>query len=253
MGAHQLRGSAFSIAASAAAGIAVMSKDHIWIVAAAILAGLTLVAYCLKEMILPRIRRYRLRHPCHVYFNIMRPNEGDVSYVQRQGKSHHLKELVLPANCEVEIELIYLPKLDFFESELLFGCEVENPDGKPYAFECFDRFAMPGRGKGHWIPGVDQGHTLNRHKFYHIARNRSRNVGTHRVVGFKFRTEQIGVWPMKLYFLTSEIEGSADLTVRVEERPTTSMKCYVKEHGECYIHPTVRLPPDYVDKILKRQ
>jgi len=212
----------------------------------AILGGLaatvTLAAYLFIELVKPAWRRHQLRHPCHVYFNIMRPNEGDVPYVQREGKSHHLKELVLPPNYETEIELIYLPKLAFFESEIAFGCEIDNPDGKPYAFECFHRFAMPGKGKAHWIPGVDEGHTLTRHKFYSITRNKPRNTGTHFIVGFKFRTEKVGVFPMKLYFLTNEIEGSADLTVRVEERPTTSMKCYVKEHGECYVYPTVRLP-----------
>jgi hypothetical protein len=220
-----------------------MSDDHIWIVAAAVLAASTFVVYGLVEVVGPAIRRYRLRHPCHVYFNIMRPNEGEVSYVQREGKSHHLKELTLPPNSEVEIELIYLPKLEFFESEIMFGCEVESPEGKPYAFECFHRFNMPGKGKDRWIPGFDEGHSLTRHKFYHIVRNRTRNMGTHRIVGLKFRTEKPGIWPMKLYFIMPELEGSADLTVRVEERPKTSMKCYVKEHGECYVYPTRRLPP----------
>jgi len=208
-----------------------------------IAAATTLVAYLFIEFVKPRWRRYRLRHPCHVYFNIMRPDEGEVPYVQRDGKSHHLKELTLPPNCEVEIELIYLPKLEYFESEIMFGCEVENPDGKPYAFECFHRFNMPGKGKDHWIPGVDEGHSITRHKFYQIVRNRPRNTGTHRIVGFKFRTEKVGIWPMKLYFIMPELEGSADLTVRVEERPQTSMRCQLNEHGECYVYPTPRLPP----------
>jgi hypothetical protein len=223
--------------------LAAISDDHAWIVAAAILAGATLVAYLVVEVGLRAFRRSRLKHPCDVYFNIMRPNEGEVVYVRREGKSHHLKELVLPPNCEVEIELIYLPRLEFIESEIAFGCEVEDPEGKPYAVECFSRFSMPGKGKDRWVPGVDEGHTLTRHKFYQIIRNRARNTGTHRIVGFKFRTERVGVWPMKLFFMTPEVEGEADLIVRVEDRPTTSMKCYVKEHGECYVYPTVDLPP----------
>jgi hypothetical protein len=220
-----------------------MSEDHAWIVSAAVLAGLTFIAYGCVEMILPLVRRYRLRHPCHVWFNIMRPDEGEVSYVQREGKSHHLKELVLPPNSEFEIEVIYLPKLDFYESEIIFESSSSDIDGKPFAFECFNRFAMPGKGRGQWIPGVDEGHTLTRHKNYHIVRNRARNVGTHRFIGFKFKTEKVGVFPMKFIFITPEVEGNADLTIRVEERPTTSMKCYVKEHGECYVYPTRRLPP----------
>lgn len=244
------KGWIFLIFAAMAAGMAAMSQDHAWIVAAALLAAGTFVAYGCVEMLWPIIRRYRLRHPCHVYFNIMRPDEGEVPYVQRDGKSHHLKELTLPPNCEVEIELIYLPKLEYFESEIMFGCETgqSSPDGKPYAFECFHRFNMPGKGKDLWIPGVDEGHSITRHKFYQIVRNRPRNVGTHRIIGFKFRTEKVGVWPMKLYFIMPELEGSADLTVRVEERPQTSMKCQLKEHRECYVYPAVRLPPADLDK-----
>jgi hypothetical protein len=224
-------------------GAASTMLDGPFAIAGGIAATVTLAAYIFVEVAKPAWRRCRLRHPCHVYFNIMRPNEGEVPYVQRDGKSHHLKELVLPPNCEVEIELIYLPKLEFFEAEISFGCEIDDPDGKPYAFECFNRFAMPGKGKGQWIPGVDEGHSLTRHKFYHIVRNRPRNTGTHRIVGVKFRTEKVGVFPMKLYFLTNEVEGEADLTVRVEERPQTSMKCQLKEHRGCYVYPTPRLPP----------
>jgi hypothetical protein len=236
------KGWIFPVLAIAAATSGAMSDDHIWIMGAAILAGGTLVAYLIVELAKPAWRQWRLRHPCKVYFNIMTPKEGEVPYVLRDSRGHFLKELVLPPNTETEIELIYVPKVPFFESELNFGCESD-VEGKPYAIERFIRYPMPGKGKAHWIPGTDETDTLDRHKFYHVIRNKPRNTGTHFIVGFKLKTEVVGVFPTKLYFLTNEREGSADLTIRVEERPTTSMKCAVKSHGECYVYPTVRLPP----------
>ncbi len=212
-----------------------MNPDHGWIVAAAFLAGSTLLAYVFVEMIWPAVRHYRLRHPCRVYFNIPGLRERKIEYLRQDDRTHHTKELTLPPNAEFEIEIIYTPKLIFHEDSIAFGCESPL-DGKPYASERFDRFTIV--GKSHWIPGKDDGHTLNRHKFFQIARGKTRNLKTHFIVGFKLKTEKVGVWPMKVFFITDEVEGSADLTIRVEERPTYSCRCFIKNHGECYVYPT---------------
>jgi hypothetical protein len=41
-----------------ATGLTVVSEDHAWIIAAALLAGLTFAAYVLVEVIHPIVRRY---------------------------------------------------------------------------------------------------------------------------------------------------------------------------------------------------
>jgi hypothetical protein len=240
---------AIMLATAVSSGAAATILDGPFAVVGGIAASVTLIAYLYIEVVKPAWRRHRLQHPCHVWFNIKGTYDGGVPYIAGDGKPHHLKELVLPPNYETEIEIIYLPKLAYFEFSIAFGCELSDDDGKPHAFECFNRFTIPGKGKSHWIPGVDDGHSLNRHKFYTIIRNAPRNTGTHFIVGFKFRTEKVGVFPMKLYFMTNEVEGEADLTVRVEERPTTSMKCCVKQHGECYVYPAVSR--DSLDKMTK--
>jgi hypothetical protein len=208
-----------------------------------IVAGVASVAmiglYLFIEVGRPWWRRRVMQHPCNVWFNIMGPKEGKIAYAIQDDRPHHVKELVLPSNSEIEIELIYTPKLAFHEASIAFGCESDL-EGKPYAIECFNRFVLEGKGKSQWIPGKDEGHTINRHKFYWIVRNQVRNVGSHFIVGYKFKTESVGIFPMKVYFLTDEVEGSADLTIRVEENPNTPMQCVVKDHYECYVYPTAR-------------
>ncbi len=215
-----------------------MSDDLWWIVGAAVLAGLTFVAYAWVEGLQPLIRRYRLRHPCRVYFNIPGPDETRIAHSQQDERGHRTRELTLPPNAEVEIEIIYVPKLAFHEIRFAFGCPF-GIEGKPYAFEAFHRFTV--QGKSHWKPGEDEGHKTDRHKFYEWKRDEKRNTGTDFLVGFKLRTEKVGVWPMKVFFVTDEVEGSADLTIRVEDKPTTSSKCMI--HRDCYVYPSIRLPP----------
>jgi hypothetical protein len=204
-----------------------------------VMATLTLATYVFIEIVKPAWRRNRLRHPCNAYFSIMPATEGRIEYAVQDDRGHHVSELVLPPRSEISVELVYIPKLPFYEAKLAFGCEGD-VDGKPYAFECFDRFTI--KGQAHWIPERDQGHSLTRQKFYQIIRHEHRNVGTHFVIGFKLRTEKPGTFPMKMFFMTDEVEGSADLTIIVEERPKTSMKCTLKGHRDCWIYPSVFMP-----------
>ena len=202
----------------------------------AVIGGITAAAvlflYVFVEFIKPIWRRRELRHPCYVWFNIISTSEGKIDYAAQDDRVHHVKELVLPTHSEVPIEIIYLPRIAYFEVEFAFGCETD-VKGKPYAFECFSRFVTA--GKSHWTPDKDEGHYVNRHQFYWIVRNRHRSPGTHRVVGFRVRTEIAGVFPAKVYFMTDEIEGSADLTIRVEDYPRTLMRC--SSHGGCLVNP----------------
>jgi hypothetical protein len=221
-----------AIAPSVEAGS--LTHDGLFAIIGGVAATVTLGAYPFIEVIKPARRRRQSRHPCNVYFSIMPATEGKIDYAIQDERGHHVKELVLSENSETDIELVYIPKLPFYESKIAFGCE-SGIEGKPYAFECFDRFTI--KGETHWIPGRDHGHSLNRQKFYQIVRHEHRNVGTDFVVGFRLKTEKPGLFPMKIFFFTDEVEGSGDLTIRVEEKPRTPMQCARKEHWDCYVYP----------------
>jgi hypothetical protein len=66
-------------------------------------------------------------------------------------------------------------------------------------------------------------------------------VGTHRVLTFRVQTRDLGVYPFQISFVTDEIEGSAELTIRVEDRPTTRMRCH--SHIGCWVRPNTASPP----------
>lgn len=214
-----------------------MTLDGPFAILGGVAASATLVAYLFIEVVRPVWRRWRLRHPCDVYFNIIGTHEGEITYAIQDDRTHHTKEIVLPTNSETPIEIIYRPKIPFFEETIAFGCEGNN-DGKPYAKEYFNRYTVLGQSK--WVPGRDEGHSVDRHKFYQIVRKKPRNLGSHVVLGFKLITEKAGVFPAKLYFLTDEVEGSADLTIRVEEKPKTVSRCMIKDHWDCYVYPSTR-------------
>ena len=62
----------------------------------------------------------------------------------------------------IEIEIECLPKTSFYEEAFSFGCDGED-NAKPFAIERFDRLIEV--GKNCWIPGKDDGHSLDRHKY----------------------------------------------------------------------------------------
>jgi hypothetical protein len=224
------------IAIAVAAGVSSTTLDGPFAILGGIAASATLIAYLIIEVIRPAWRRHVLRYPCHVHFNVIGRHEGEITYAIQDDRTHHTKEIVLPANSEVAIEVIYLPKVPFFEESIAFGCEGKN-DGKPYAFEFFNRYTI--LGKSRFVPGEDDGHVLNRHKFYQIVRKKPRNTGTHVVLGFKLKTEKLGIFSARLYFFTDEVEGRADLTIRVEEKPTTLARCVLPDHYDCYVYPNI--------------
>jgi hypothetical protein len=206
--------------------------------AAAIFAASGVVLYVLKEIILPWRRKSKLKHPCDVRFVVRGMQHATLNYVVQDDETHRLKELVLPANSIVDVEIGYIPQLPFFLIQMVFGCEGDE-HAKPFVLECFDRFTEA--GKDRWAPGRDDGHTRDIHKYYHIVRNQARSVGTHYVLGFKIQTRGVGVYPTKVSFITDEIEGEAELMIRVEEKPTTRMRCSAKGHFGCFVRPNIFL------------
>jgi hypothetical protein len=79
----------------------------------------------------PLLRFWRLRAPCEVHFTVVPLQQMRLDYVVQDDVGHHLKEIVLPANKQVEIEIEYVPKMMFEETRISFGCDgddLEKPE-----------------------------------------------------------------------------------------------------------------------------
>lgn len=186
----------------------------------------------------PWWRRRRLRNPCEVHF-VLRPEVATTDYVVHDDRRHHTRTLVLPAHSEVEIELGLRARVHFRETEFVFGCDGED-SAKPYATQWLDRFSA-NTTKNAWTPGIDEGHSLDIHHFYHRRKEVHRNTGTHYVHSFLLVTRVPGTYKAYVSFLTDEVEGNAQLELVVEATPHTRMRCVL--HRDCFVRPQPRRHP----------
>jgi hypothetical protein len=188
------------------------------------------------EFIKPRLRERRLKSPCDLRFVVRRHQHANLPYLLQDDDDHAVHELVLPSNSSVEIEVGFIPKVPFFLEQIILGCEGD-PDQKPYITEAMDRFT---EGQKRWRPG-EGGHSRDIHKHWHTLRNSACPVGTHRVSSYQIQTRGAGVYRFQVAFVTNEIEGNGDLSIRVEDKPLTRMQC--RSHSRCYIRPIVTPAP----------
>lgn len=203
---------------------------------AALLVGAAGVYLALHNIFIrPWLRTRKLRKPCDVRFVVRGMQDVALSYVVQDDERHILDELVLPSRSVVEIEFGYMPIVPIQLEELVFGCEGDN-DSKPYVIAALDRFTGQ-RGEDKPAPGE---HTIDIGKNWHTVRKVARPVGSHFVVTYRLQTQGAGVYPVKIAFMTNEIEGNGELTIRVEDRPTTRMRC--RGHEGCWVRPMPIFP-----------
>ena len=99
----------------------------------------------------PWRRRRKLKRPFKAYFLITSVNRFPLSYVLQDEKTEHLvKELTVPPNSEIPIQILLKPRLSFLEREIYFGCDESLvAENKPRATEWFVPFVTQGvRGSG---------------------------------------------------------------------------------------------------------
>lgn len=183
-----------------------------------------------KSLIEPKLRIRKLKRPCDVRFVVRGAQDVDLNYVVQDDERHILDELVLPSHSVVEIEFGYMPKVPIQLEELVFGCEGDH-DSKPYVIAALDRFTGQ-RGQDKPAQGE---HTIDIGRNWHTVRKVARPVGSHFVVTYRLQTQSAGTYPVKIAFMTNEIEGNGELTIRVEDRPTTRMRC--RGHEGCWVRP----------------
>ncbi len=200
-----------------------------WEVLAAVAAVAVLGLSLWETVVAPWMRRRNLKHPCNAYFHIRELNKGALDYAIQDDKAHNVKELVLPSNSIVEIEVAYYPTIAFHVDETVFECEGDI-ESKPIVESAIAPFVLKGN-----FPAVTE--YWNRHGGYHYSsRYSGRAVNSCYTKGFKLQTKKPGVYKAWIGFLTDQIDGDAkDLTIRVEDNPSTRMKCTI--HWGCKIRP----------------
>src|SRR5437899_1662155 len=197
-----------------------------------VMAGLTgaailmLTAYV--EFIGPIIRKRKLRNPCKASFFIRELQKGRLDYFLQDDRAHSVKELVIPSDSVVEIEISYYPIIAFHVYETVFSLEGE-AESKPEIVEALAPFVAKGEivlPPPYW----------DRHGNYHYrSLSFGRSMGSCYTKGFKLRTRKPGIYKASLGFITDERDGSADLQIMVEEKPSIKMRCI--DHKDCYVYP----------------
>lgn len=156
---------------------------------------------------------------------------------------HFVDELVLPANSTSSVQIVLRPRVDFHESELIFGCNwMENRGGtKPEAIAYFASFIKEGmRREGR--PATNPDHYTDYHGFYHIVRGHQYVLGTDRALGFTMVTRNAGLYRADIVSVGEEVEGKVSLRIRVEDNPRTPMQCVTHPKRNCIISPHVEEP-----------
>jgi hypothetical protein len=174
----------------------------------------------------PWRRRRKLRFPVNAFFII--PAVGrECAYAEQDSEEHYIREIVLPANCEMTVHLVYKPRFAFHTTDVYFGCEdVKSGAKKPRPIEYDNPFIE--RGRQHVIPGRENNHFLDIHGYYHIVEEKT--WSDDRAFAFKMEIGASGVYKAIAYFAAEEAKGSAELSIRVEGVPKTSMHCINPAH-----------------------
>jgi hypothetical protein len=199
-----------------------------------IVLGLTVIV----NIVRPTERRRHLAKPADVYFHIRGLQDGPpVDYVIQDMEGHSVKEISLPPNSEQEIEITYYPTIHFKQQELVFFCHGDDPNSKPLAKARYSRFKVT--GKTMWKPEEEADSTtdyIDRKGGYHYRETVARCVGTCYTLCLLLNTQAPGTYKATVSFITDEVEGNADLTVRVEERASGRLKCE-RGHKNCHVRP----------------
>ena len=131
---------------------------------------------------------------------------------------HYVKELVVPPNSEIPIQIVLEPRLSFMQHEIYFGCDESLADEKkPRATEYFVPFVREGV-RGHGKPdAAHPGHYTDYNGFYHVRENFLYTKDC-RVIGFKLQTGATGIYPAQIYTPKADAPSSATLSADCQYR-----------------------------------
>jgi len=212
-------------------------------IAAIVAAVVVVISGVYEFMIRPWWRRRTLRQPCKAWFLVASTNQRKISYAVQDSREHYVEELTLASNSEYEIEFLYVPSITFVASEIYFGFNKQDDrdlDTKPIINSFCNRFIE--RGASEESPETHpETNYADHHKFYHIRKPRTIARKEPYSIGCKIQTRQAGRYEFNLVFASEEVgQPTNKLFVRVEDNPTTKMKCIFPKHRKCFVQPARR-------------
>jgi hypothetical protein len=143
-----------------------------WPIASAIFSATALVLIGYVQIFRPWRRRRKLKRPFRAYFLITSLGRFPLNYVLQDDQEHFVKELVVPSNSEIPIQIVLEPKLSFMQHELYFGCDESLADEKkPRATEWFVPFVRDGVRRSGKPDAEHPGHYTDYNGFYHVREN----------------------------------------------------------------------------------
>lgn len=197
------------------------------------------IALCLTAYIglgRPNLRTWRLREPVKMYCVVPKKAHCDLEYVIQDDREHFVERLTLPSQSRCHVQFVFLPRTTFIQSRVLFGFK-DGPAPLPEVLEYHDFYFKKGTlGRGN--PGNPHQHALTMHDDYHIEGDFKRIKGEPFTLGYIIQTHTPGRYTCYFQFSAEEIKSEYPFTVIVENRPSTTMKCFDKGHPNCVVKPT---------------
>jgi hypothetical protein len=152
------------------------------------------------------------------------------SFAKQDELSHEVKQIVLPSDSEVIVDLVIKPFLDFNTAQVYFGFEGDEDD-RPKVLEYCNRFIVKGHRR-HVIPGEGKYEDYtDKYHYYHAVEAIQWSKDDVKAMGFKIKTRSPGLYQAKMTLLGDVVACSlTELAVRVETQPHHRMLCVMREH-----------------------
>jgi len=214
----------------------------IWAIIAGVIATVVAIWGSISWILKRRAKQEHekvLEQPCNVYFLIPETTRARLDYVEQDNREHKTDCLVLPAHAEIPIQLWIKPRVAYEETDMYFGCEGSINE-KPEPIKYYNPFVY--QGKREIVPGGEEGHYIDFHRYYHTVGKRVRVPTEVYVPGFMIRTHTSGEYEAQLLFHGTERVGLAHLRIVVEDPMATPIRCI--DHENCFLKPRQQKPEE---------
>jgi hypothetical protein len=209
-----------------------------WSIAAAIFSGLSLLTIWYINFVKPRRKSRLLHRATRSHFLVPSAVQHGCDYANQDDKDHTLNELSLPPNSEFTIDLIIRIHAPISFSEIIIGFKGE-PEKKPYFIKYYNRYISIGKGREVDPSRETTDDYVDKYFYYHRRQQRSLNAGITFSLAFTMKTRDVGLYPLHLYFVSTEPLGEEfGLFVTVEQQPNIRLVCVDHTHLPCVITPT---------------